>query len=79
MELDTAQVTMYGTANCRPCKMTKRFFQQNGIAYIYKDITDEANLSEVHELGYKSVPVVVSPSGHFGGGYNPDALAGLVK
>lgn len=73
-------ITVYGTPGCNPCKLTKKFLDRNSIEYTYRDITeDEGALDAVHALGYLSVPVVVTQTAHFGGGYHPDKLSELAN
>lgn len=79
MTLDTNQVVVYGTQGCNPCKLTKKYLDRNGVEYEYRDISEEENLNAVKSLGYQSVPVVVTPGSHFGGGYSPDRLAELAR
>jgi glutaredoxin-like protein NrdH len=71
-------VTVYSKPACVQCEATKRRLDKLDVAYTVKDITeDDKALDHVLKLGYKQVPVVETPTHHWGG-YQPDLLAGLV-
>lgn len=52
-------VTIYTKPRCQPCRATKRWLDERGIAFEEKDTTDPAYLGEAKALGYSGAPVVV--------------------
>lgn len=61
-------VTVYGKPDCQPCRLTLRWLLNGGVAYTYRDVTeDEAARDEVALLGYRSLPVVVAGDIHWSG------------
>lgn len=70
-----AQVTVYSKYNCSQCNFTKRFLNENNIAYdeINVEDSDEA-LEEVKSLGFQSLPVVKAEGLEPFNGFNPGKL-----
>ncbi len=61
-----AQVTMYGADWCGDCRRSKRFMEENNVAYNYIDV--EADLTAADKVveingGAKSIPVIVFEDG----------------
>jgi mycoredoxin len=61
-----AQVTMYGAAWCGDCRRSKRFMEENNVAFDYIDV--EADLTAADKVveingGAKSIPVIVFEDG----------------
>jgi len=61
-----AQVTMYGADWCGDCRRSKRFMEENNVAFDYIDV--EADLSAADKVveingGAKSIPVIVFSDG----------------
>lgn len=73
-------ITVYGTPECRQCKLTVRYLSDRSVEHEYVDIeADEAAYAAVQELGYKSVPVVAArfpgeEGDRFWTGFRPDKL-----
>jgi mycoredoxin len=61
-----AQVTMYGAAWCGDCRRSKRFMEENNVAFNYIDVeVDLTAADKVVEIngGAKSIPVIVFEDG----------------
>lgn len=72
-------VTVYSKPNCMQCNFTKKFLDENQVDYQVKDITEsDANLNEVKDLGFASLPVVVAEGMEAFNGFRPDRLNQLV-
>lgn len=72
-------VTLFGKPNCQGCKLTQRKFDQLGLPYTYRDITEDAEaLAIVQALGYQSVPVVTAGDMHWSG-FSPDRITSLAR
>jgi mycoredoxin len=61
-----AQVTMYGADWCGDCRRSKRFMEENNVAFDYIDV--EADLTAADKVveingGAKSIPVIVFEDG----------------
>lgn len=67
MSTDTvARVTMYGADWCGDCRRSKRFMEENNVAFNYIDV--EADLSAADKVieingGAKSIPVITFEDG----------------
>jgi len=63
--MDT-KITMYGADWCGDCRRSKRFLDENKVAYNYIDVEADASASDkVIEIngGMRSIPVIVFPDG----------------
>ncbi len=70
-------VTVYSKPACIQCTATYRELDRRGIPYRVIDVSaDHAGLERVQALGYKQLPVVETPDGHWSG-FRPDKIAGL--
>ena len=70
-----AQVTVYSKHNCSQCNFTKRFLDENNIAYEERNVDDNAQaLEEVKNLGFQSLPVVKAEGLEPFNGFNPGKL-----
>jgi glutaredoxin-like protein NrdH len=68
---------LYSKPGCQPCRMSKRFLEQHAIPHAVIDVTeDPSGLNAVTDLGYQSLPVIVSDAGHWSG-FQPDRLKAL--
>jgi glutaredoxin-like protein len=60
------KVTMYGAAWCGDCRRSKRFMEENNVAFNYidveKDLTAAAKVVEING-GAQSIPVIVFEDG----------------
>lgn len=58
-------VTMYTTPTCAYCKMTKEFFNEHGIAYAEKDVSQDQSAAQemIEKSGQMGVPVTVISDG----------------
>ena len=57
---------MYGADWCGDCRRSKRFLDENSVAYNYIDVETDTSASEkVIEIngGMRSIPVIVFPDG----------------
>ena len=61
-----AEITMYGADWCGDCRRSKRFLDENSVAYNYIDVETDTSASEkVIEIngGMRSIPVILFPDG----------------
>ena len=61
-----AEITMYGADWCGDCRRSKRFLDENSVAYNYIDVeTDTSASDKVIEIngGMRSIPVILFPDG----------------
>lgn len=67
-------VVIYTKPNCVQCNMTKRRFEDNGVAYTTIDITkDPSALDTLIENGFKAAPVV-NVGDLWWAGFQPDKI-----
>ena len=67
--------TVYTKHNCHGCAATTRYLNENGIAFIEKNVdTDERAREKVMALGFKQMPVVVTDTDSWFG-FDPGKLA----
>ena len=60
------KVTMYGAAWCGDCRRSKRFMEENNVAFTYIDVENDATAAaKVVEIngGAQSIPVIVFEDG----------------
>ena len=60
------KVTMYGAAWCGDCRRSKRFMEENNVAFTYIDVEQDLSAADkVVEIngGAKSIPVIVFEDG----------------
>lgn len=69
--------TVYTKPNCVQCEQTKRYMEKNGIEYTTVDITEDQEAFEmVLGMGFKSAPVVITPTDSWAG-FQPDKINAL--
>ncbi|NBY38269.1 MAG: NrdH-redoxin [Actinobacteria bacterium] len=64
--MSNAQITMYGAEWCGDCRRSKKFLDENKVAYNYIDVeADESAAEKVIEIngGMRSIPVIIFPDG----------------
>lgn len=72
-------ITVYSKPACVQCDATYRALNKHGIEYTIVDVSlDEQALEFVKDLGYRQVPVVVTPQEHWSG-YRPERIRALVE
>ena len=72
-------VTVFSKNNCIQCTMTKRFLEQNNIAFEEHNISEEPEYVDyLKEKGFQSVPVLENNSEPIINGFRPDQLKELV-
>lgn len=72
-------ITVYTKPQCMQCRATFKTLDKHAIDYTAIDVTSDPDALEyVTELGYSSVPVVVTDTAHWGG-YRPDTLSALIQ
>lgn len=70
-------ITLYSKPACVQCTATKKALDKTDISYNVIDISQDNDVRDlVLELGYTSVPVVVSGDKHWSG-FRPDLLSQL--
>lgn len=61
--------------NCRPCKAAKEYMEREGIPYKEFNIFEnDAAMTALVELGYKSTPVFIAPDGQHWAGVHTEIL-----
>lgn len=66
--------TVYTKPACVQCDATKRLMDNLGISYEAIDITkDEEAYTRLVDMGYQSVPVVITNNGSWSG-FQPDKI-----
>lgn len=68
------QITVYSKPDCIQCRLTKRWLDQRGIAFVEADLLEPGNLEAARSLGVMSAPVVAAGS-EVWGGFDPQRLA----
>ena len=72
-------VTVYTKPGCVQCTATFKALDKNGVNYEEVDVTENAEAHDyVMSLGYLQVPVVITPTDHFGG-FRPDRIKALTN
>lgn len=64
--MSEATITMYGAAWCGDCRRSKKFLDENQVAYHYIDVeADESAAEKVIQIngGMRSIPVIIFPDG----------------
>jgi len=73
------QVTVYSKPDCMQCNFTKKWLKERNIPYTELNIKeDEEALLKVKEMGFQSVPVIVTEDDSWYG-FQPDKLAELAR
>ena len=71
-------ITVYSKPACVQCTATTRALEARGLDYEVIDLTqDDAAMTQVSDLGYRQVPVVVAGEQHWAG-FRPDLIGRLV-
>jgi len=71
------KVTVYSKPDCMQCNFTKKWLKERNIPYTELNIKeDEEALLKVKEMGFQSVPVIVTEDDSWYG-FQPDKLAEL--
>ena len=70
-------ITVYSKPACVQCTATTRALEARGLDYKVIDLTqnDDA-MTQVSELGYRQVPVVIAGEEHWAG-FRPDLIGRL--
>ncbi|WP_318283932.1 glutaredoxin family protein [Rhodococcus ruber] len=72
------EIVVMSQPGCFPCRGVKRYLDTRGIAYVAKDITEDAGaMDTVKALGYQQTPVVIYGDQHHGG-FRPTALDEII-
>ena len=67
-------VVIFTKPNCVQCNMTKKRFDDNGVAYKLVDITQNLDaLDEMIDKGFRAAPVV-NANGEWWSGFQPDKI-----
>ena len=71
-------ITVYSKPACVQCTATTRALEARGLDYEVIDLTeDDDAMTQVSELGYRQVPVVIAGDDHWAG-FRPDLIDRLV-
>jgi len=71
-------ITVYSKPACVQCTATTRALEARGLDYEVIDLTqDDDAMTQVSELGYRQVPVVIAGEEHWAG-FRPDLIGRLV-
>lgn len=69
------RITIYGTPNCQPCKLTlKRFMEAANVEFDYK-LADDAMREKLYADGWRSFPVVLGTLAGDWCGFHPAKIA----
>jgi|GEM_PF-1145994 glutaredoxin-like protein NrdH len=72
-----AVVDLYCLPGCAKCASVQRWLNRLGRPMVMHDVSaDDAARAEVERLGFRSLPVVVTPDGRAAWGAEPDKLMG---
>ena len=67
-------IKVFGKPGCQQCRASVKVLKNHDTEFEYVDVTkDTAGAVEVARLGYKSLPVVVTPTEHWFG-FRPGKL-----
>ena len=70
-------ITVYSKPACVQCTATTRALEARGLDYEVIDLTeDDDAMTQVSELGYRQVPVVIAGDDHWAG-FRPDLIGRL--
>lgn len=71
--------TIYTAPDCMQCVATKRAFAKlTGVSYTLVDVsTDREARDMLADMGYRSVPVVITATGEHWSGFRPDRIGAL--
>ena len=70
-------ITVYSKPACVQCTATTRALEARGLDYNVIDLTeDDVAMTQVSELGYRQVPVVIAGEDHWAG-FRPDLIGRL--
>ena len=70
-------ITVYSKPACVQCTATTRALEARGLDYEVIDLTeDDDAMTQVSELGYRQVPVVIAGEEHWAG-FRPDLIGRL--
>ena len=54
------KITIYTSETCGYCHMAKEYFDEKGIAYEEKSVSEDSSArKELMKMGYMSVPVII--------------------
>lgn len=71
-------ITMYSKPGCYQCKATAREFGKLGMALTVIDVSaDRAAAELLDDLGYRSLPVIITAAGEHWSGHRPDRIAAV--
>lgn len=70
-------ITVYSKPACVQCTATTRALEARGLSYEVIDLTeDDGAMTQVTEMGYRQVPVVIAGENHWAG-FRPDLIGQL--
>lgn len=70
-------ITVYTKPSCQQCIATKKELERKGLEYVSLDVTeDEEAMNKVVQLGFRSMPVVVTENDNWSG-FRVDKLSAL--
>ena len=70
-------ITVYSKPACVQCTATTRALEARGLDYKVIDLTQNNDaMTQVSELGYRQVPVVIAGEEHWAG-FRPDLIGRL--
>lgn len=70
-------ITVYTKPACQQCEATKKELARRGIEFDFIDVTQDVSAyDKIVDMGYKSMPVVITEKDHWSG-FRVDKLATL--
>lgn len=68
-------VKVYTSPGCQPCRLTKVWLDNHGVAYDAMDVSQDASAeAAARATGLREMPIVTSDRGAPFGGFRPDLL-----
>lgn len=73
-------ITMYTKPGCVQCRATARQFEKADVPIRTVDVTTDLDAAELlADLGYRSLPVVMTAGGQHWAGHRPDRVDGVIR
>ncbi len=73
------KITIYTTAGCVYCKMTKEFFERNNVSYEEKDVSNDTAREEMIEKSNQLGVPVIDIDGRIIVGFDEEELSKILK
>lgn len=64
-------LTVFTNEGCGACESLKKYLNEKNVTFYEKNVSNPGFRQELLDLGYRSVPLVVSEDGQTSAGFNP--------